>query len=303
MKNINPGIAFFSGVALMVAVLLITSFENKNNDQPQEPEAVSQNNFYAPPLPTTLSFAGEAVPITRADVREKFDKEFLKIYFDPGNIIYLLKLANKNFPIIEERLMANGVPSDFKFLCIAESNMQSWAVSRAGAVGYWQFMASTASGYGLEHNSQVDERRNLVKATDAACKYFKSAYKKFGNWTAAAAAFNCGVGGYNQRAKAQHSLNYFDLHLPEETNKYMHRILSFKYILENAADLGYHVPDSLKYRSPSTTTIKGRSFGNLNTFANKHGISYKELQWLNPWIKSYSLPANRDYTIKVPANE
>src|SRR5690606_23721116 len=140
------------------------------------------------------SFAGEQVPLGRWDVREKFDRELLLNYYNPGNIVYLLKLANRNFPVISERLKANGVPDDFKYLCIAESNMQGWAISRSGAVGYWQFMDGTAPGYGLETSSQVDQRRDLIKSTDAACKYLKQAYNKFGNWTAAAASYNCGQG-------------------------------------------------------------------------------------------------------------
>jgi len=84
--------------------------------------------------------------------------------------------------------------------------MQSWAVSSSGAVGYWQFLKGTGAGYGLEISSQVDQRQDLEKSTDAACKYFKSAYAKFGNWTAAAASYNCGVGGYNAQAIFQQQI-------------------------------------------------------------------------------------------------
>jgi hypothetical protein len=115
----------------------------------------------APTIPDKLSFANEPAPISRWDIREKFDKEFLLNYYNQGTILYLIKLANRNFPIIESRLKANGVPGDFKYLCIAESNMQGWAVSKSGAVGYWQFLDGTASGYGLETNAQVDQRQDL----------------------------------------------------------------------------------------------------------------------------------------------
>jgi peptidoglycan lytic transglycosylase D len=302
MKDARLVITFCSGVILTLLIIAILSFKKDQKQILKEKEDAPTNTFYAPKLPQQLSFAGEPVPITREDVKEKFDKEFLKIYFDPGNMIYLIKLSNKNFPLIEERLKANGVPEDFKYLCIAESNMQSWAVSKAGAVGYWQFMPSTASGYGLENNSLVDQRRDLQKATDAACKFFTMAYKKFGNWTAAAASYNCGMGGYSSRVTAQHTANYYDLHLPEETNKYMHRILSFKYILENTDYLGYLVADSLKYKTPETKIINVSSAaGNLTQIAKQNGISYKELQWYNPWIKGYTLPVNNKlYQLTVP---
>ena len=304
MKQATLILSFLCGILCTISVILFFSFKEK--EEPKKP--VFSNHtpelFTVPTLPSRLSFADEAVPVSREDVKEKFDKEFLKIYFEPGTVIYLMKLAQKHFPVIEERLKANGVPEDFKYLCIAESNMQDWAVSKAGAVGFWQFMPATATGYSLEHNSLVDERRDLEKSTDAACKYFKTAYRKFGNWTAAAASFNCGMGGYNSRAVAQRSTHYFDLHLPEETNKYIHRILSFKYIFENAETLGYHVPDSLKYSPPATKElmVSSSAAGNLNDLAKKHGITYKELLWYNPWIKGYTLPSNkRSYTINVPA--
>jgi soluble lytic murein transglycosylase-like protein len=136
------------------------------------------------------------------------------------------------------------LPEDFKYLCIAESNLIANATSKAGAVGFWQFMNGTAPGYGLEANSLVDQRMDVVNATDAACQYLKSAYIKFGTWTAAAASYNCGQGGYNEQATFQQTKNYYDLHLPEETNRYIFRNLTFKHILENADALGVKVTPS-----------------------------------------------------------
>jgi membrane-bound lytic murein transglycosylase D len=237
-------------------------------------------------------------------VKEKFDKEFLQIYYSPGAILYLIKLANRNFPIISQRLKANGVPDDFKYLCIAESNMQSWAVSSSGAVGYWQFLQGTGAGYGLEISSQVDQRQDLEKATDAACQYFKTAYAKFGNWTAAAASYNCGMGGYNSQASFQRTTNYYDLQLPEETNKYIFRILTFKYLIENANELGFNVTDEDKYQSVPTKDFNvTSSIPDLAQFAINNGTTYKMLRVLNPWLKGKSLTVSngRNYVIKLPA--
>ena len=182
---------FILGSLFTLLIIAVFAFRDNVKDDTSEKQAEEKNTmdveWRAPAIPQQLSFAGEAAPIDRWDVREKFDKEFLNNYYSQGNVLYLMKLANRNFPIISERLKANGVPDDFKYLCIAESNMQGWATSSAGAAGYWQFMSGTAPGYGLENSSQVDQRRDLVKSTDAACKYFKQAYNRFGNWTAAAA--------------------------------------------------------------------------------------------------------------------
>jgi hypothetical protein len=285
----------------LLTLLLVSEFSFKENAV----KAINKSNGWAAPsLPKQISFANEKVPIERFDVKEKFDKEFLQLYYTPGAILYLIKLANRNFPIISERLKANGVPDDFKYLCIAESNMQSWAVSSSGAVGYWQFLNGTGAGYGLEISSQVDERQNLEKATDAACKYFKTAYSKFGNWTAAAASYNCGMGGYNGQATFQRTTNYYDLQLPEETNKYIFRILTFKYLIENADELGFNVADEEKYQPvPAKTVTVTSSIPDLAQFAINNGTTYKMLRVLNPWIKGKSLTVRngKSYIIKLPA--
>jgi len=285
----------------LFTLLLVSEFAFKENSV----RGMSNSNQWnAPALPEQISFADEKVPVDRWDVKEKFDKEFLQIYYSPGGILYLIKLANRNFPIISERLKANGVPDDFKYLCIAESNMQSWAVSSSGAVGYWQFLQGTGAGYGLEISSQVDQRQDLEKATDAACKYFKTAYAKFGNWTAAAASYNCGMGGFSAQASFQRTNNYYDLQLPEETNKYIFRILTFKYLLENGATLGFNVDDEEKYQPVQTKTVTvSSSISDLAQFAIDNRTSYKMLRVLNPWLKGKSLTVSngRSYIIKLPA--
>jgi len=285
---------FVTGSLFMLLLLSQFSFKGNNGNNPQ---------WHAPTLPDELSFAGEEAPLQRWDVREKFDKEFLLNYYSQGNIIYLLKLANRNFPIISARLKANGVPDDFKYLCIAESNMQSWAVSKSGAVGYWQFLDGTAPGYGLEVSAQVDERQDLEKATDAACIYFKQAYEKFGNWTAAAASYNCGQGGYNKQAAFQRTTNYYDLQLPEETNKYIFRILSFKHLMENAEELGFIVKKEETYQPmPFQAVTINSTIDDLAQYATNNGTTYKMIRAMNPWIKGRSLTVRpgKSYTIKLP---
>jgi len=285
---------FVTGSLFMLLLLSQFSFKENNGNNPQ---------WHAPTLPDELSFAGEEAPLQRWDVREKFDKEFLLNYYSQGNIIYLLKLANRNFPIISARLKANGVPDDFKYLCIAESNMQSWAVSKSGAVGYWQFLDGTAPGYGLEVSAQVDERQDLEKATDAACIYFKQAYEKFGNWTAAAASYNCGQGGYNKQAAFQRTTKYYDLQLPEETNKYIFRILSFKHLMENAEELGFIVKKEETYQPmPFQAVTINSTIDDLAQYATNNGTTYKMIRAMNPWIKGRSLTVRpgKSYTIKLP---
>lgn len=258
-----------------------------------------------PALPEAISFAGEAVPLDRWDVQERFDRELLFNYYSPANVLFLKKLSNRYFPIISERLKANGVPDDFKYLCVAESNLLSGATSRSGAKGFWQFMDATAPGYGLTSNEQVDDRSDIIKSTDAACKYLKAAYQKFGTWTAAAASYNCGMGGYNSQATYQQTTNYYDLLLPEETARYIFRILTFKHLLENSEELGFKLEEKDLYKEiPFREVVVTSSIPNLAQFAIDNGTTFKVLRAMNPWLKGRALTVSggKSYTLKLPAN-
>ncbi len=258
--------------------------------------------LYLPQVPATIEFAGEKVPVDRWDVYEAFDRELIYNYNSPGHISYLLKLSKRYFPLIEERLKANGLPDDFKYLCVAESNLQH-LVSRVGATGFWQFMKTTAPGFNLEINNDVDDRYNVIKSTDAACKYLKTAYDKFGTWTAAAASYNCGMGGYNAHATNQKTKYYYDLLLPDETNKYIFRILSFKHLMSNAEELGFMVTEQNRYLPVNTRSVTvSNSIPDLAAWAISNGTNYKMLKLLNPWLRSRALAvkAGNSYEIKIP---
>lgn len=299
IRNYSSIASFFAGALIAFFVFSQLAFtENKVQKQ-----ANKIYQWQPPALPDSLSFAGEKVPLERWDVKERLDREMLYNAYNQATIIYLIKLSNRYFPVISERLKANGVPDDFKYLCVAESNLVSSALSRSGAVSYWQFMKATAAGYHLETNSHVDERYHIEKATDAACQYLKRAYAKFGNWTAAAASYNCGQGGYNSRAVFQHTYNYYDLYLPEETNRYIYRILAFKQLLENAEQYGFLVKDEDKYaRVPYRAIVVKNTIPDLAEFAIDNGTSYKIIRLMNPWLRGRALTVRpgHTYTIKLP---
>lgn len=300
MKKMDKAFTVVSIAGLCLLLALQVAFKSnaevKVNNAP--------NHEWRPSaLPQQLSFAGENVPLERWDVKERLDRELLFNSYNYANIIFLMKMANRYFPIISERLKANDVPDDFKYLCIAESNLLASVVSKSGAVGFWQFMNGTAPGYGLTANSLVDERMDIEKSTDAACKYLKNAYAKFGTWTGAAASYNCGMGGYNGQATFQQTMNYYDLHLPEETNRYIFRILAFKHIFENFASLGFVVSaDELYNEIPHRTIEISSSVSNLAQWAINNGTTYKVLRLMNPWIKgrSLSVSGGKSYEIKLP---
>jgi membrane-bound lytic murein transglycosylase D len=138
MKRLFLAGSFISGMIACMFIFCLLGFE----DEPVKTKnsIAAANTHPAPPLlPASISFAGEAVPLQRQDTREQLDRELLYNYYQPGTIYYLLKLANRYFPQIEAQLKANNIPDDFKYLCVAESNLQN-LVSKAGASGFWQFM-------------------------------------------------------------------------------------------------------------------------------------------------------------------
>lgn len=302
----NARLKFFAiGLTMGAGLIGLIAFNTINKDD----EAVEvkrdgrlQYKWYAPELPSKASFAGEPVPLDRWEVKERYDRELLVNYYMHGTMMYILKLSHRQFPIIEKELKAFGIPDDFKYLCVAESNLQN-LTSRAGAQGYWQFMNDTAPAYGLEVSKEVDERYNLKLATRAACKYFLQAYKKFGSWTAAAASYNCGMGGYNSQVTFQGSDDYYDIALPEETNRYIFRILAFKNLIGNASSWGYILAPQDEYKPLKTRVLKvDTAIANLATFATANGSTYKILKVMNPWLHARNLPAKsgKTYEIELP---
>lgn len=256
------------------------------------------------PVPSSLDFCGEEVPLDREYVHESLDRELLvNTYFHSQTILFI-KRANRYYPIIEPILKENGVPDDFKYLCTIESSLTPRAISPAGAAGFWQILSKTGVELGLEVNEEVDERYHLEKSTHAACKYLKKAYERYESWTTAAASYNAGFRGIQRQSDKQKMESYYDLLFGEETGRYVYRILAVKTILNNPADYGFYVADSSKYAPLNTVDyVTNESIANIADFAIDHGTSYKVLKDLNPWLRDNKLTnrLKRTYTIKLPA--
>ncbi|MBI1222197.1 MAG: transglycosylase SLT domain-containing protein [Bacteroidetes bacterium] len=255
-----------------------------------------------PKIPADLNFAGEALKLNESDVRERLDRELLVNTFWHSNTILMLKRAHKYFPIIEPILKENGVPDDFKYLCMIESGLSN-VVSPSGAAGFWQFLSSTGKRYGLEVNNEVDERYHLAKATQAACAYLKDNQEKLGSWTLAAAAYNMGENGVERQLKSQGVDNYYDLHLNSETARYLFRIVAAKEIYSHQEAYGFELePDALYSAIPTRSIQVDSTVNNWPEFALEQGSNYKYLKILNPWISSRSLKnkSRKTYELKLP---
>lgn len=259
------------------------------------------NTHTIPTLPQSISFAGESVPLGKHYVLERLDRELLVNNFWHSNSILVLKRAAKYFPIIEPILQENSIPDDFKYLAVIESGL-THVKSPAGAEGFWQFMPQTARDYGLEVNGDIDERLHLKKATKSAAAYLKDAYKEFGNWTLAAAAYNAGVQRIKISLEEQQTNSYYNLFLNEETSRYMYRMLVTKLIFESPETYGFVIPKLQTYSFPKTKFIKVSTPAiDWVAFAQSHNMSYADLREINPWIKGYQLynRNNTEYEVRV----
>lgn len=257
---------------------------------------------YALELPDTLSFAGELVPLHSPDLRERLDRELLVNTYWQSNMMLLLKRANKYFPTIEKILKEEGVPTDLKYLSVIESGLEN-AISPAGAKGFWQIMRTTGKEYGLEVNSNVDERYHIAFSTQMAVQYLKKAKDKFGSWTLAAASYNRGMSGIQRNLNAQKVESYFDLLLGKETSRYVFRILAVKEIIENPSKYGYVFDDTdLYYSVPVRYHGLDTAISNLTSFAQKMGVNYKVLKIHNPWLLQNHLnnKSRKYYEIAIP---
>ncbi len=229
---------------------------------------------------------------------ERFDRELAVNSMNEEQMIMIWKRMPKFRPFIEQKLKAAGLPTDIFYLVLAESALRETAVSTANAAGVWQFIPSTAKGYGLRVDEFIDERYHLEKATDAAIKYLKKAYEKFGNWTLAMAAYNRGSSGIEKDMNYQYQGNFYDLYLNNETSRYIFRILAFKEIFENLKSYFDTSKRGMQYQIPATKEIQLGKTDDLAARAASQGYSYLEIRSLNPRIRKNALPEGRR-TLKV----
>ncbi|MBR5234690.1 MAG: lytic transglycosylase domain-containing protein, partial [Bacteroidaceae bacterium] len=252
-------------------------------------------------------FADETIRLDRADLRERMDREITAFTYSHQTTLLMLKRANRYFPIVEPILKECGVPDDLKYLMVIESNLSPTAKSPAGAAGLWQFMQATGREYGLEVNTNIDERYNVEKATRAACEYLKKAYALYGNWMTVAASYNGGQSGISRRLEQQSATTAMDLWLVEETSRYMFRILTAKLVLESPKSYGFVLKRSqlYPYIAPKEIVTTTAQIDDLTAFARKHGVTLAQLKEENPWLREYTMnnKSGRTYHIRIPDAE
>ena len=310
-SNLNKMGNFFSSskkyfivlslIVLVSIIKLSSNFENITNTDNNNYFIIGDNKLNIQ-IPKNMNFANEKVPIENSKIKESIEKELLISTYWQAQTLLLHKRASRWFPIIEPILKRNNVPDDFKYLAIVESQLTN-VVSRQGATGFWQLIIPTAESYGLEINDEVDERYDISKSTEAACKYFNEAYKQFNNWTLVAASYNLGIAGLQDQLKKQKVKDYYNLILTNESARYIFRLLSIKEIISRPRVYGLVPRKKDLYPEISFKKIVVDScIHSISTFAENQGIDYKTLKLFNPWLMANSLTNSKKkkYIIEIP---
>lgn len=292
-------------IALLITIPILIS--STQTHSPLEPPIEWMKDKIIPPsIPDKAIYAGEEIVLDRTDLRERMDRELMSFSYMHSSSILIIKRANRYFPFIEPILKANNVPDDLKYLMVIESSMDPFAVSPAGAAGFWQFMKGTARDFGLEVNANVDERFHIEKSTVAACKYLKNAYKKYGNWLTAAASYNAGQGRISGELSKQNEEYAADLWLVPETSRYMFRLMAAKQYMEDPHKFGFYIHEDQLYPPFTYKEVQvSTDIPSLESFAKLNDISYAQLKEANPWLKGRNLEnkSKRTYTILIPTKE
>ena len=288
---------------IVVGVVSLHAYKYHNSTASMQYEGVKWSGSADVHVPADANLAGEKMPIERVDVREALTRELITNTYLHSHTIQLIKKAPRYFAIIEPILKEMGVPDDFKYLAVIESQLNPLAVSYAGAVGLWQFMKGTAEDFDLEVSSEVDQRYNIEKSTYAACKYLKQAYERFGSWTLAAASYNGGMRRVTLQQQDQKRTSFYDLLFVEETTRYIYRFVALKEIMSNPKAYNFYIDEPYEVESTKEVVISDE-VEDFVAFADEYGISYKSLKRFNPWLRKDYLKnkKNRTYKILIPTN-
>jgi membrane-bound lytic murein transglycosylase D len=211
--------------------------------------------------------------------------------------------AGYYLPLMKQQLRQAGLPEELAWLPLVESGFQVHALSKARALGPWQFIPSTGYKYGLNRDLFIDERMSVEKSTRAAIAYLTDLHGLFGDWLTALAAYNCGEGRVLKvisRQQIDYLDHFWDLYsqLPNETARYVPRFLATLHIVKNPKKFGMNLPEP--YAKPiAYETVKTHKSMKLFDIACQMGISTDTLVMLNPELRHQMTP-DRPYELKIP---
>ena len=226
-------------------------------------------------------------------------------YFSIKNRDYTRDIIQKRelyFPIFSETLAKYDMPDELKYLAIVESGLRPNAVSRANAVGLWQFISSTGKQYGLHGNWYVDDRMDPYEATDAACRHLQDLYDMFDSWELALAAYNCGPGNVRRAIRRSgYKKKFWEIYryLPRETRSYVPQFVAITYLFNHLEEHGFDTKPLYFY--PELDTVLISQYFHIETFSNQLGLCLDDMLLWNPQIKRGALPeGTKNFPLRIP---
>ena len=217
-----------------------------------------------------------------------------------------LSRSGKYMEMMKEILKGENIPEEIVFIPLIESGFSPYACSPARAVGYWQFIASTARKYGLKINWWMDERRDPVKSTVAAANYFKDLYGMFGSWNLAMAAYNAGEGKILKAINKTNSDDYWALldtkYIRRETKDYVPKFIAASLIATSPEEFGF---EELEYHPPlNYDEITVHSPVDIEVIADCAETTVEVIKELNPELRRWCTPPDiPEYTMRIPEDK
>ena len=214
-----------------------------------------------------------------------------------------LERSSRYIPLMKSVLQENDLPLDLVYVALIESGFSPKALSRANAVGYWQFIHGTGKRYGLRIDGYVDERKDPILSTRAAANYFKDLYSLFGSWHLALAAYNSGEYRVNRAVLRYYNRDFWFLSskkaLPRETRNYIPKFIAAIHISKNPTKYGF---PNINYQAPiNYELVKIKKPISLLKLAKQLGIAVEEIKMLNPMYKGEYVPVyEKETVLRVP---
>lgn len=251
--------------------------------------------------PESLVLCDKKVSLAQDELRERFEREHFQFLENRGLMTILVKRYFKYAGLINAEIQQMALPGDLIYLALTESYLNPRVVSKAQAGGLWQFMKETGKREGLSINDHVDERYNVKRSTRAALTHLRRLHGELGDWFLAMAAYNCGLGRVKEAVENQGTRDFVDLYLPEETERYVFRILALKDIITNRERYGIAIKEKELYKPVMITevTIETSAETPVLTLARCADLSYKSFRDINIHLRKYRLPKGV-YTINIP---
>ena len=252
---------------------------------------------------TVVNGNHSAIPL----VMNRYVKKAIKLFTGKEKEWFLraYRRSGRYRPMIIRKLKEAGLPQELSWLPLIESGFSVEALSRARALGLWQFVASTGYKFGLKRNRWIDERMDPEKSTDAAISYLKELHNIFGDWTTVLAAYNCGelrVLNAIRRQRINYLDNFWDLYeaLPQETAFYVPKFLAVLHILKDPKRYRIELPSVDAELVGERVTINKRC--HLKAIAKAIGVDYRMLKELNPELR-HAITPDEPYNLKVPVGK